>query len=254
MPVRADMKGHVETNGGRESSSLLKFVDCRMGKTEQDPNSPMLLQVFQDLIKPQWRSVLEELKHSGGLPVSELSKRVGGSYMAVKQHCEELKQAGYLDRSRIPRTVVGRPEIFYSLGVKADLLFPEVGTGFTLELLALLKAQYGDNAPDKLFFQFFQQQQEKWQGLISKELSVAEKLAKLVSLRNREGCSARVEEDSGKLSMAEFHNPLLRIFERYPRGVAMELRMIEQLLGVRVTRRELSGGRTGQPRVIFEVS
>lgn len=215
----------------------------------------MLLPVFKDLIKPQWRTVLEELKLSGGLPVSELAKRVDASYMAVKQHCEELKKAGYLDRSRIPRTVVGRPEIFYSLGVKADALFPEAGTGFTLDLLDVLKRQYGDNAPDKLLFQHFQQQQEKWQPQISKEPSPAEKMGKLVTLRNKEGCSSRVGEDSGKgLCIEEYHNPLLRIFERYPRAAAMELRMIEQLLGLRVARRELSGGRTGQPRVIFEIS
>ena len=34
----------------------------------------------------------------------------------------------------------------------------------------------------------------------------------------------------------------------------MELRMIEGLLGTRVTRREISTGPTGQPRVIFEVT
>ncbi len=215
----------------------------------------MLLPVFQDLIKPQWRVVLEELKLSGGLPVSELAKRVDASYMAVKQHCEELKKAGYLDRSRIPRTVVGRPEIFYSLGVKADALFPEAGSGFTLDLLDVLRGQYGDNAPDKLLFQHFQNQQEKWLPMLSKESSLTAKASKLVALRNKEGCSARVGEDPGKgLCIEEYHNPLLRIFERYPRAAAMELRMIEQLLGVRVARRELSGGRTGQPRVIFEIS
>jgi hypothetical protein len=32
MPVRADMEGDVKTIGGRESSSLLKFVDCRTGR------------------------------------------------------------------------------------------------------------------------------------------------------------------------------------------------------------------------------
>ena len=95
----------------------------------------MLLPVFQDLIKPQWRAVLEELKLSGGLPVSELARRLDASYMAVKQQCEELKKLGYLDRSRIPRTAVGRPEIFYSLSVKADALFPEAGLRFTLEIL-----------------------------------------------------------------------------------------------------------------------
>ena len=129
----------------------------------------MFLPVFQDLIRPQWRAVLEELKLSGGLPVSELARRVDASYMAVKQHCEELKKLGYLDRSRIPRTAVGRPEIFYSLGAKSDALFPQAGGPFTLDLLQDLKALFGENTPDKLFFQHFQKQYEKWQPLVSTE-------------------------------------------------------------------------------------
>jgi predicted ArsR family transcriptional regulator len=74
----------------------------------------MFLPVFQDLVRPQWRAVLEELKLSGGLPVSELARRVDASYMAVKQHCEELKKLGYLERSRAtgdilqPRGEIGR--------------------------------------------------------------------------------------------------------------------------------------------------
>ena len=215
----------------------------------------MLLPVFQDLIKPQWRAVLEELKCSGGLPITDLARHVDASYMAVKQHCEDLKKLGYLDRSRVPRTVVGRPEIFYSLSAKADALFPQAGVDFTLDLLDELKSLLGENTPDKLFFQHFQKQQEKWQEHFRNGQSLLEKANKLAALRETEGCHVRckVDPDSG-LSIEEFHNPLQRVFERYPRAVAMELRMIEQLLGTRVNRREFSGGRNGQPRVVFEVS
>jgi predicted ArsR family transcriptional regulator len=215
----------------------------------------MFLPVFQDLIKPQWRAVLEELKLSGGLPVSELARRVDASYMAVKQHCEELKKLGYLDRSRVPRTVVGRPEIFYSLGARADALFPQAGGAFTLDLLEEMKALFGENAPDKLFFQHFQKQQEMWRPVLSKEPSLGEKMARLVVLRNKEGCYGRVGGDPALgLCIEEFHNPLQRVFESYPRAAAMEQRMIEQLLGTRVIRRELPGGRTGQPRVVFQMA
>ena len=215
----------------------------------------MLLPVFQDLIKPQWRAVLEELKLSGGLPVGDLAKQVDASYMAVKQHCEDLKKLGYLDRSRVPRTVVGRPEIFYSLSAKADALFPEAGLGFTLNLLDELKSLLGENAPDKLFFQHFQKQHEKWLPHFSNGQSLPEKVTKLAALREKEGCHVRCQVDSGDhVLIEEFHNPLQRVFERYPRAVAMEQRMIEQLLGTRVNRRELNGGRNGQPRVVFELA
>lgn len=257
----------VETNGSAESRSYFGFAKsvrvgagggiCGLRRPPRVPKVsqlPMLLPVFHDLVKPQWRLVIEQLKLSGGLPVSELSRVLDASYMAVKQHCEELKKLGYLDRSRIPRTAVGRPEIFYSLSAKADALFPEAGVRFTLDLLEELKSLLGENTPDKLFFQHFQKVYENWEPVISKVTSPEGKAAKLVALRVKEGCYARCETGpDGGLRIEEFHNPLQRLFELYPRALAMELRMIEQLLETRVIRRELGGGRTGQPRVVFEL-
>ena len=113
---------------------------------------------FRDLVKPQWVATIEELKLAGGLPVSELSRRIDASYMAVKQYCEDLKELGYLERSRIPRTEVGRPEIFYRLTTKADALFPQVGVTFTLEILESLKALFCESYPERLLFQYLQHQ------------------------------------------------------------------------------------------------
>jgi predicted ArsR family transcriptional regulator len=214
----------------------------------------MFLPVFQDLIKPQWRAVFTQLKLCGSLPVSELARRLDVSYMAVKQQCEELKQAGYLDRTRVPRTAVGRPEIFYSLSAKADELFPQAGVHFTLGLLDELKILFGETAPDKLFFLHFQKQQERWQTLLAKTPELVDRVMKLAELREKEGCCCRCSREDEVILLEEIHNPLQRVFECYPRVVVMELRMIEQLLGSRVVRRELSGGRAGQPRVVFEVA
>ena len=171
------------------------------------PNPPtvsqpvMLLPVFRDLIKPQWRVVLEELKLSGGMPVSELARKTGGSYMAVKTHCEELTQAGYLIRTRLPRTEVGRPEIFYSLAAKADALFPQAGVEFTLELLDELRLMYGESAPEKLLFQYFQNRQERY-GKTARETAnpSAEKAVKLAALRQKEGCASQCECEPGNPS------------------------------------------------------
>lgn len=214
----------------------------------------MLLQVFRDLLKPQWRMVLEALKGNGGMPVSELSRLHDASYMAVKQQCEDLRKLGYVVRSRVPRTAVGRPEIFYSLGPKAADLFPQAGAGFTLELLDGLKVLYGETAPDKVLFQYFETKRQAWQAHFSADLTPAARLAKLEKLRLKEGCGCRAVEADGVPRLEEFHNPLQPVFEAYPRAVAMESRMIGELLGGRVTRRELEGGPGGQPRVAFELA
>ena len=218
------------------------------------PSKLMLLSVFHDLVKPQWRAVLLELKSAGSLPVSEIARRVGASYMAAKQHCEELKNNGYLDRTRVPRSAVGRPEIFYSLSAKADPLFPQAGIAFTLHLMDELKNLLGENVPEKLLFQHFQSQQDRWQILIPREKSIAAKASALCALREKDGCHSTFKHSADAIChIEELHNPLQRIFERYPRAVTMELRMIENLLDTRVQRRELPSGRNSLPRVIFEI-
>jgi len=215
----------------------------------------MLLPVFRDLIKPQWRAVLEELKRSGGQSASDLARATGGGYMAVKTHCEELTKAGYVIRARLPRTAIGRPEIFYSLAAKADALFPQAGVDFTLALLDEMKRMYGESGPEKLLFQYFQKQQESWANLLGKIPLPVERAKKLATLRSSEGCASSCEcEPASPIRIIELHNPLQRVFEQYPRAIIMELRMLEALLGTRVTRHELPGGRQCPPRIAFEIS
>ena len=215
----------------------------------------MILPACRDLIKPQWRTILENLKRSGGLPVNDLAREAGSSYMATKIHCEALTKADYLIRTRLPRTEIGRPEIFYSLATKADALFPQAGVDFTLALLEELKLMYGESAPEKLLFQYFQKQLERLLPPLAKFTSTVDRAIGLSALREKEGGSSYCEcVPDQPLRIVECHNPLQRIFTRYPRAVAMELRMIEQGLGSHVTRSETPGGRESPPTVVFEIS
>lgn len=210
---------------------------------------------FRDLVKPQWVATIEQLKLSGGLPVSELARRIDASYMAVKQYCEDLKDLGYLERSRIPRTEVGRPEIFYRLTPKAQALFPEAGVDFTLEILERIRPLFGESAPERLLFQYFQQLQEQWLPKLSKAKSLVERATLLAGLREKNGCFGRCRFDAEQgFRIEEYHNPLQRIFDKYPRAINMEQRMLEQLLGTKITRREIPGGKAGPARIDFEIA
>lgn len=214
----------------------------------------MLLPVFQDLLKPQWRLIIETLKLAGGLPVSELARCVGASYMTAKTHCDELADAGYLIRTRLPRTAVGRPEIFYSLAAKSDALFPPAGIEFTLDLLDELRVMHGESAPERLLFQYFSKLGERLEKSITKLRSPADKARKLAALREKDGHASRCEAQPGQpVRIVEYHNPLQRVFDRFPRAATMELRMIEQVLGSRVIRNELPAGPESTPRVVFEI-
>jgi predicted ArsR family transcriptional regulator len=201
------------------------------------------------MARPAWLGILGELKCSGGSPVADLATALGMSYMGIKQHCLKLVKMGYLETWRVPRKEVGRPEIMYRLTAKCDPLFPEAGVGLTINVLAAVRSLYGESAPEKLLFHHFQDQQKRWQPRVLKGKSLVEKATRLADLRDKEGCFSRCHYDQQQgFRISEYHHPLARIFELYPSAVAMELRVMEQLIGSRVVRRELAG------RVDYEVA
>ncbi len=215
----------------------------------------MLAPVFQDLIKPQWRRVIETLKRHGGMPVSELAELTGSNYMTVKTHCDQLAKAGYLTLTRLPRTQVGRPEFIYSLAAKADALFPEMGADFTIGLLDALCQMQGGNAADKLLFQYFHTLAVRLEKALDPLSTPDARARKLAKLRVAAGHACEFEQPGGATGrLVEWHSPLGRILERYPHAVGFEQRMIERLLGTRVIRREIPGGRETMPHVVFELA
>lgn len=210
---------------------------------------------FRELVKKQWVAIIDELKLSGGLPVPELRERLGGSYMGIKDQCEALVKLGYLETWRVPRTGVGRPEIMYRLTPRADRLFPDAGTGLSLELLEASRQLFGDTAPERLLLQYFQQLRERWLPRLTKARSLVEKATLLSSLREKEGCFGRCKYDPDRgFRIEQYHHPLEPIFEAYPNARQFEVRMLEELLGTRVVRREIPGGRAGPARVDYEVA
>ncbi|MCW1916857.1 hypothetical protein OJ996_24930 [Luteolibacter sp. GHJ8] len=215
----------------------------------------MFLPGFRELVKEGWVKVIEELKVSGGLPVSELSRRLGTSYMGMKDQCDKLVKMGYVERWRLPRQEVGRPEIMYRMAPKADAIFPQAGVGLSLELLDAARTLFGDTAPERLLLQYFSQLRERWRPKLTKTRSLVERATMLSGLREKEGCFGRCRYDPAKgFRIEEYHHPLHAIFAAYPGAIHLELRMMEELLGTRVVRREVPGGRGGPARVDYEVA
>ena len=225
----------------------------------------MLLPGLQDLIKPQWRVVLEALKERGEMTVTDLAKLNKVSYMAAKSHCEALLKAGYLVRTRLPRVEVGRPEILYSLSERAFSLFVQAGPDFTLGLLQDTERIFGKSTPDKLLFQYFSRLQEEWGGELKsadEPADTSKRAAKLAKLRNKTGYGSIFKEPSFTTSdtpthlpahILEVHHPLQAILDHYPMAIKMELRMMEELLGCKLKRVELDTGRKSAPHVRFEL-
>jgi predicted ArsR family transcriptional regulator len=171
--------------------------------------------------------------------------------MGVKQHCVELEKAGFLDTWRNSKGA-GRPEKWYRLTTKADALFDSPGTELTLDLLSTAERVYGETAPPKLLYSYFQAKTEQLTAKLSKVAPLEERARLLARLRTAEGCLSTCETDAqGHLVLVEHHRPLRALADRYDFVDELECEMIERLLGSEVRRsvEEVSG----LVRVTFQI-
>ena len=215
----------------------------------------MFAKPFQDMMRPSHAALIEALKRSDGMPVSDLARELKMSYMGVKGHCVKLAKLGYLEEWRVPREKkeVGRPEKLYRLTKKCDPLFPSAGVDLTLSVLESVRKLFGDSAPEKLLFKYFQDLQNEWTPKLKTAKSLVEKATRLADLRDKAGWFGRCHYDSSEgFRLEEYHSPLAEIYKVYPNAVRMEVQMMERILGTRVTRREVKPGK-GRMRVIYEV-
>ncbi|MDQ8192119.1 helix-turn-helix transcriptional regulator [Roseibacillus persicicus] len=209
----------------------------------------MFSQALRDIARPSQVEILEALKKSEGMPVSDLARAIGMSYMGVKQHCVALEKKGYLECWRIPRSEVGvgRPEKLYRLTEQVEPLFPQAGVELTLEFMQAVSEQFGETAPEKLLFRFFQKRRDEWQKRVQLGRSLVERCTRYVDIWEKHGASARVHHQAGEgLRLEEFHNPLAAVFEVYPNARRFEVQTMEQLLSTKVTIEERKVSKSGE--------
>ena len=84
--------------------------------------------------------------------------------------------------------------------------------------------------------------------------SLVEKATRLTDLRDKQGWFSRCHYDpESGFRIEEFHNPLAEIYAKFPNAVRMEVQMMEQVLGTKVLRSEVSVGK-GRKRVVYEIA
>jgi predicted ArsR family transcriptional regulator len=185
--------------------------------------------------RSQRMRIVHALKKTQGLAVTELSGRLGLSYMGVKQHCDELKRQGYVDTWRRPKPV-GRPEMIYRLTPKANTFFPSSSNGATIEILKAANRLYGAAAAEKLLFSFFTAKSEEYMGKL-RGTEVRELAEMLVKIREREGYLSEIEEGES-LVLTEYHSPIADLLETFPIVRRLEREMMERVLGAKLEREE----------------
>lgn len=202
-----------------------------------------MLNLLREMLHSPVLDIVQRLKHSTGMTVTELCTAMKMSYMGVKQHCVELEKAGFLDTWRRPKAA-GRPEKLYRLTPKADALFAGGVPDLTMDLLTTAERVYGESAPPKLLYTYFQSKGESWAAKLAKATTLEERARLLARLRSGDGCMSAVETDAhGRLVLVEHHRPLRELAARYAIVDELECELIERLMGCEVRRsvEEVSG-------------
>ncbi len=201
----------------------------------------MFSKILRKISRPHWLDIIASLKGGRGRAVRELSTEMGMSYMGVKQHCDKMVKAGLLETFRKP-VKVGRPEKIYRLTVEAAGVFPNEAGDFACDVLRGVREAFGAPAVERILFNLMQARGERYRKKI-KGRSIAERAASFVALRESDGYHSKVvyKRDSG-LHIEEYHNPLETLFKEYPVLVRAEERMIEQALGLKITRETWKSG------------
>ncbi len=212
---------------------------------------PPIFALLRDMLRTPVIDIILHLKRSPGMSVKELCEVMKMSYMGVKQHCDELDKKGFLDTWRRPKPT-GRPEKVYRLTHKLDPLFPSASGDMTEELLNISERVFGETAPQKLLFTYFQ---EKLDRLLPKleGRSTVERATLLAKYRTAEGCMSvcEVDENAHELRLVEYHCLFAELAAKYEIIRELECEMLERLLESPVERTmdEISG----LTRIVFRI-
>jgi predicted ArsR family transcriptional regulator len=184
--------------------------------------------------------ILYLLKSKGPQTASQLASRLGVTAMAVRQHLYGFNREGLADFVD-QRRPVGRPTRVWSLTPRAATRFPESHAELTLEMIAAVRAAFGEQGLDRLLAERTRMQLRGYRERIRAcgDASLEGRVRALATIRREQGymaeCAARPD---GTFVLRENHCPICVAAQSCQGLCREELALFQAVLGagVRVTR------------------
>ncbi|MBU8785127.1 MULTISPECIES: helix-turn-helix transcriptional regulator [Bacillus] len=174
--------------------------------------------------------ILELLKKEKSMTVSQLSKRLGITEMAVRKHLNMLERDSLLTVSEVKQPM-GRPLQVFALSSKADELFPKNYENMTVEFLHDLKELHGEDIIDYLLEKRSERQKNSYLPNMHGK-TAAEKVEKLTEIQNGKGYMADVTKiDDDTYEIVEHNCPIFAVAKKFKKACACETEMFKKVLG-----------------------
>ncbi|WP_419393847.1 helix-turn-helix transcriptional regulator [Cytobacillus praedii] len=181
--------------------------------------------------------ILELLKKETILTVSELSKSLGITEMAIRKHLHILERDSFLVINEV-RQPMGRPIQVYSLSPKAGELFPSSYENLTVEFLHDLKELHGEEIIDYLLEKRSERLKNSYkQNMQNKNFE--EKIEELKNIQIKKGYMADVTKiDNETYELVEYNCPIYTVAKEYKKACSCETEMFKDVLGTSNVKRK----------------
>jgi predicted ArsR family transcriptional regulator len=153
--------------------------------------------------------ILLQLKTKGPQPAAQIAKRLGVTAMAIRQHLYALRDSGFVTYEDERRNV-GRPARIWRITEKAQTRFPDSHAGLTVEMLAIIRATFGERGIDRLMTERTRLQTTVYnERLRTAGKSLEARVNALAKIRAEQGYMAEAaRQRDGAFLLIENHCPI----------------------------------------------
>lgn len=181
-------------------------------------------------------AILRFLKRRGQATRTQLSRHLGHTTEAVRQHLVVLERQGWIARDTARESPGrGRPELRYRLTEAGDHLFPKHYDAISIELIDTLVEHSGAAGLRAMLARLTDRQVERWRDEMA-GLDLPGKLEKLKGIYFEDDPYTRVEQDDRGYVLIERNCPFLNVALERPRLCSVTVSALSRLLGCRVVR------------------
>jgi predicted ArsR family transcriptional regulator len=199
------------------------------------------------------RAIVKLLKSEGAMRATQMSKRLGLTAMAVRQHLYELQREKLVSAQERP-AALGRPTKYWQLTREADRLFPDAYAELSVSLLEALGDAFGDAGLKQVLDSRSARQKAEYSKRIPSTLTLREKVQRLARIRTEEGYMAEVKsERNGGFLLFENHCPICAAATACQGFCTTELTLFQAVLGPHITVERLEHIVSGDRRCAYRI-
>jgi predicted ArsR family transcriptional regulator len=180
-------------------------------------------------------ALLLHLKRGGEMTVGELVGLLNITSMAVRRHLTALQQDGLVE-SRVEKQSRGRPTFKFRLTEKSESLFPSGVQGLAIDLLDIVFEQSGSKGVMDLLERRNAKMAERLRSRVE-NLPIAERVIEVAKIFSENGYMTESKPlEDGNFIIFQRHCAVHDLANQYRQICALEPKLMEDLLGLKVTR------------------